>query len=214
MAVTPSRLQRGTTLCWSVPAAVAGSLTVAVLLAIVGLGLTGTLSGLMDDTTPVKGLALALVPTLALTLATLVGLITGTTVVASLVRDTLAGRRGRYAAGWGRAWGTLPKVLVLGLVGVPALVVSVLGWPALPIAVVARTAWRLRSAESRDEQAGRGRRWHTGLWLAVPFAFAVTVLAALPTVWAHLVSGSTLPCSGSGSPARTTRSRPCAAGPV
>ena len=192
MAVTPSRLQRGTTLCWSVPAAVAGSLTVAVLLAIVGLGLTGTLSGLMDDTTPVKGLALALVPTLALTLATLVGLITGTTVVASLVRDTLAGRRGRYAAGWGRAWGTLPKVLVLGLVGVPALVVSVLGWPALPIAVVARTAWRLRSAESRDEQAGLGWRWHTGLWLAVPFAFAVTVLAALPTVWAHLVSGSTL----------------------
>ncbi|ROR92962.1 hypothetical protein [Nocardioides aurantiacus] len=189
MHATTPRWERAATLTWSVPAAVVGGLGVAVMLAVLALGLTGSLDSLLQDTTPVKGLALALVPTLALALATLTGMITGTTVVASLVRDSLAGHRGRYAAGWARAWRTLPKVLALGAVGVPAVVLGVVLWPALSVAVLARAAWRLRSPESRaDTESSPG----AGLWLAFPFAVALAVLAALPTTWSHLVTGATL----------------------
>ncbi|MCW2849325.1 MAG: hypothetical protein JWR90_3299 [Marmoricola sp.] len=204
MAAATPRWKRLLALSWRVPAAVVGSLTLAVLIAMLGLGVTGSTRDMLTDTTATRGLALALVPTLALALATLTGLITGTTVVASLVRDTLAGQSARYAAGWGRAWRTLPRVAALGALSVPALALSFFFWPLISVAVLGRAAWRMRKAESRSDATKSPR---TGLWLAIPFAGTLAVLAAVPTTWSSLVAGSSLRESVLASAYATLRAR-------
>ncbi len=174
-----NRARRALGTSWRVPLGACGGLSLAVLLALFVLPVTGMA---VLDTGNDQSTAVALGPWLGLGLTTMVGLVAGASVIAVLVRQLLAGAPTTLSHAWGRTWTVLPKVLatIAGIVAVASLAVLA----SLPLALVffVRSAWLMRSRDTRAE----GLR---GLWLAVPGAAAVAIYLMLPVTWAALLAG-------------------------
>ncbi len=184
------RAHRAFAVVWRTAFAVLGALGLAAALATIGLGFGGNAAEhITKDTGSGAALGLALVPTLALVLATVVGMTCGVSVVAVLVRDAFAGQRPRLLSAWVRAWAVLPRLVVVALVATVLFAVSLVGWSVVTVAVLVRAGWRLRSPQTRASARNE-------LWLAVPGAAAVAVLAAVPAAWSALLSKTSLVAVG------------------
>lgn len=183
----PGLVRRLSALSWRAVIAVAGALTVAVILAILTLGLTGGTADLMAGRGGGASFGLALIPTVGLALSTLIGLVTGVSVIACLVSDVVSGRIPRLRAGIVRGWATVARVLLLGAAGLVAFVLTLPTWPLISAVALGRVGWRARNAQSRASSTHRPSQ---GAWLIIPFAASFAVLTALPHLWAALISGT------------------------
>lgn len=143
-------------------------------------------------------LGLAVVPALALLLATIIGLATGVSGVALIVRNHLDGRGSRAAARatsgrdlrLGRSLRTAvrsaPKVVLACAAGAVVVAVLVAAAPVLVLAAAGVAVWKAVREKSSWRRTLRSLGW------AVPFAPAAAAAAAVPAVYASVLNGAPL----------------------